>query len=142
MFALPDTLHPCPFCGSQTLRGLHVGQPLGFVQCVTCQAQGPLGMSAELAITAWQVRDRLPPRACAWCDEVFQPQEAAHHYCTHACLGAAQDQQAATEARHQRDVARRQAQRAVRAAAAAQRAQQREVERQQRIRQQWEMAVS
>ena len=46
-----ETLKPCPFCGSETLRNLQV-----FVTCRNCGASGPGRTQDNDAIVEWNTR--------------------------------------------------------------------------------------
>ncbi len=50
------TPNSCPFCGSDSVyshQDLPNDEPLFYVWCWTCDAQGPISLSEETAIQEW-----------------------------------------------------------------------------------------
>lgn len=55
---------PCPFCSSRNTEVEELGsdeRPFFTVTCRTCEAEGPVAVSAERALEAWNVRRRPKP---------------------------------------------------------------------------------
>ena len=88
MWHVETPLHPCPFCGSTQIRALDVAGGIGLLQCQTCQAQGPLGQTHDLAVQGWQTRGRPVPSPCLHCGTIFQPRVQRQKYCHATCKAA------------------------------------------------------
>ena len=47
-------LAPCPFCGSTQLSSLELDLNSWSIECMNCQATGPLKVSEEAAVISWE----------------------------------------------------------------------------------------
>jgi Lar family restriction alleviation protein len=48
-----QSIEPCPFCGTHNLKILELDCDAWSIECLDCQAIGPIKTSAEEAIAAW-----------------------------------------------------------------------------------------